>query len=456
MKILNKIVCIIAFMSIAYYIIRLGYYGDGITVGLSADSAYYLSEAKALMNGHGLNYMYMHHGNGVFTAWPIGYPISIGLIAKIISINVIIASKIVNIISIAVIIIALYKRNKTVGILSLFNYGFLECSKYTWSETAFFGILLLFCFKLNNIIKDDVKKSEYIELFIYGISAFLFRYIGIVCIIFEIMALGIKKFKNKALIKVIIADTTCCLSYLLIFRQKRYIVFNEKYKDLALNLLDALSKEYINIIGLILAIIIIIYLLKKYKINANNLFIMYGLIYYGVIILYRFTHTFDKFNYRLLMPGTTLILIGVLSYINKLKALIIILAIYNLVICFNCNKVTEINIDKYRNKNISLFLDLNSYETIMAFIEIENPVYRYSSYINDSQTVSSFREFNEILNNNKIELYAPLTDIKKYKYTGNDTLGDNSSNDIEYNKIKNYFVNIESDEEFVRLRKANE
>ncbi|WP_153304248.1 glycosyltransferase family 39 protein [Desulfovermiculus halophilus] len=148
---------------------------------LSPDSTNYLSVAKNLLNGDG--YVLGHDlRREPFAVWPVGYPTLIFIVAKISNLSVFWASKLTNILLILGILITIrktFRRQSYLYALVLFFSSFICIYSYTWSETLFIFLLLLFCLSIYSLLKTEKPNNfNYILIFLTSISLFMSRYIG--------------------------------------------------------------------------------------------------------------------------------------------------------------------------------------------------------------------------------------------------------------------------------------
>ncbi len=110
------------------------------------DSQYYLESAKNILEGHSYTIREENgfHWNGTF---PAGYSLAIALVSFCAKINVLWASKIVNIVATGIWFFFLnlwFGRNKSVLIGCILLLGsFLKLWPHTWSEPLF--LVILFC-----------------------------------------------------------------------------------------------------------------------------------------------------------------------------------------------------------------------------------------------------------------------------------------------------------------------
>lgn len=173
-----KLWCIFLLMT-SSILLKAIYHQDGY---LTPDSMNYLRLAQNMLDGNGLFVTDLLEGEKrkLFAIWPAGYSFLIFLVAKITFLNVFWASKVLNILTIALIFLLLKKLFKQ----KAFAYGaiflispFAELFSYTWSETVFMFGLIWFTLSIFNF---HVNKDHLSLLTITAAALLLFltRYIG--------------------------------------------------------------------------------------------------------------------------------------------------------------------------------------------------------------------------------------------------------------------------------------
>lgn len=353
-----------------YYIITI--FDCAYIKGIFAtpDSVGYLREAEALRNGYGFNFNGMAGGDGWFASWPIGYPALIALFSMIINVhNIYLCSKIVSILMMGFVLILLYvkyREDSWLLAVLLLNRNLVAIYWFTWSETAFFPVLILYIIILSNIIESEkTLLRDYIFLSFVMILAFLFRYFGIILVLFSglcWLALHVYNTKEKSndyrdlYIKKELIEKEKCLFCSCAFSsilEMIYLIVNrilngratgverrefiDDPKVLRNDLFKAIMNEirtiiplkshveiwdnslfqYIMIITILIGIILTI--IARNKIDNATLFVLFGLFYYIVFIIIRFHSSMDTFGFRFFTPATLMILIGMgLIFIERI------------------------------------------------------------------------------------------------------------------------------------------
>ncbi|WP_069471997.1 hypothetical protein [Candidatus Marithrix sp. Canyon 246] len=350
---------LIIFSMIAIAIFVKSYFNpDGF---LTIDSTGYLALSQNLLDGNGFFVsFYGLTGNDreFFAIWPIGYSSLIYLTAKLTGLSVFWASKVLNIFLIGLILSVfrvLFKHNAYVyGFIFLFASS-IEIFTYTWSETVFIFGLVWFGISIYMFMLEPKKLVLiYISLFVSSLFLFLSRYIGA----FSFGLIGllglyygfVKKDKSKSIILITIASFNIVIMFGYLYHNYLQTGFPtgmpriaapETDGELFVMLLRAIISETIipmNSISKTAMLIfwmqfsVLIYLIVKYRTSIFNVlknsqnnktrklvlvFISIGLVYLFFIILMRWLVQFDTYRARLLAPGSFLLFIAFIVYIEK-------------------------------------------------------------------------------------------------------------------------------------------
>lgn len=315
---------------------------------VSPDSGQYLREAQALLNGNGLR---INQSAGdvasYFAAWPIGYPLTIALVASALNVNTYLASKILSILIIIIIAVLLYKHfHNDAWLYSIIfiNTGFLLIFEYTWSEQIFILGLIWHCFEAHNLLQNEtISNANLIRLGISGYICFLSRYIGAftLCSVLTFIYLHYLLYHRKNIllkgVLIIVLFSSFIFGYL-IFNYLNTGFFTGVSRrpvvdTIALfsNLINAQLKELNGITGGFLAfsplgcavlwliwLICVFVSIKKYKLNImktyGGVFTFVGILYWVFIVFMRFRTQMDAFGSRFLAPSTILLSLGGINY----------------------------------------------------------------------------------------------------------------------------------------------
>lgn len=342
------------------YIIHSAYF---ISLYISPDSSYYMREAESLLSGCGFNVNGAAGVPGYFSAWPIGYPALIALSSAIFGCNVYLASKILTAALICLELFILSRRYRIrawLYALILTNYGIISINRFTWSETAFMPLLLIYALSLSEILRSEYCPAKYyIFLWLSMSGAFMVRYFGVFTVIVSLFAVLILLFfraydsvgKTKAgksrILKLLVTAFSAGLfmaGYLLMNKiVSGYAtgvdraVFTDDIKLLATNLFWSVIGEMknissfisprLNIRGRYIALMSLPFMavsayvivrrfravIREKKFDEASVFLFTGLCYYVIFIAVRFRSSMDPFNYRFWAPASMLILIGLVT-----------------------------------------------------------------------------------------------------------------------------------------------
>jgi hypothetical protein len=325
---------------------------------LSPDSTNYLALAQNLLDGNGFYITSLNQsGKEFFAIWPIGYPFLIYLLAKLTGLSVFWASKVLNIFFIGLILgilKSLFNKNAYLyGLIFLFA-SYIEIFTYTWSETAFIFGLVWFSASIFNFVK---KPNElflisvsllFSSLFLFlsrYIGAFSFGIIGLLGIYFGL----VKKDKSKFIILIAISLFNLLLMSGYLYHnlletgnitgmpripspETNANLFSTLFKASVSELIIHQNDTYFrkNLIFLAQYALIGFFTFKyrgyvfKPKVQESNnklilpfIFGIIGVTYLFFIILMRWAAHFDEFSFRLLAPGSFLIFIAIINYIEN-------------------------------------------------------------------------------------------------------------------------------------------
>lgn len=352
------------FLALVYIFICVGIYSVAYKNGIfiTADSAGYLREAVNMRAGYGFGYDALAGYRSWFANWPILYPFMIFVVMLLSGLDSYISSKIVTAILVLAIIIVLrvrFKKNAWIYSLALFNLGFIKLSYYTWSEIPFILFLMLFAFKLGDIVNKDsdknIKISDYVLLGVYGVLTFLTRYFGIYVwvvvggyvLLYLIKCIRTKEkaYFTKALKLSVTALISGALSCGYLFLNK---IMNgmpsgvsrstwwDDYRTLTVDLFNSLISEIFNVFhidcegalgyfGFIVKVVFVViivgaltfFIIKNLK-NENGLYspsgalIILGGCYYAIFTVIRYFSSMDTFYFRFFEPASFLLTFGVI------------------------------------------------------------------------------------------------------------------------------------------------
>ena len=338
-------------------VVKSYFHPDGY---LSPDSTNYLKLAQNLLEGNGYYvaaYGITGQDRELFAAWPIGYPTLIFIVAKLTGLSVFWASKFLNIIFIGIILGIfrnLFKYNAYVyGLILLFS-AYIEIFSFSWSEAIFIVALVWFTTSVYLFIVNPKRISLlYFSIMAASLLLFLSRYIG--AFSFGLIGLlglyygAIKKDKSKSFILISIAVINMGIMILYLYHNYTETGFSTGVKRIPsletnLHLLYFLLKGMVSemlipiqvmsrngILVFFIQFSIIGLLLWKYRnhilqassttnqklVTLSLVFVMIGLVYLFFIILIGWVRWIGEYDYRHLGPGSFLLFIGLIFYIQQ-------------------------------------------------------------------------------------------------------------------------------------------
>jgi len=396
---------------------------------LSPDSMRYLELSQNLVDGDGFVFRTNDPNSPeikekiYFATWPLGYPSSIYLISKITGVTVFWSSKLLSILIIGLIILLfrLQFQEKAYIYTPIFLFSsFIEIFSFTWSEGLFVFSLVLFSIAIIRLLLHQNNLLLItLTLLLSSLLMFLTRYIGafslIVMGLLGIYLFLIKKNLPRSIIviSITVVNFTIFIAYLYNnYIQTGFITGRQRFVDpepiihyffsslwvliTELNILS-INVGFNGIILLFLQFIIIGFIVFKYKkiifdkknyVNNYNLmspfiFLSIGLIYLFILISIRFLgFQIEPLGFRLLAPGTFLIFIAIIKYIDiRSKKIILNIFINTLFILGMFSWILNVPMKTIKNYN-----NVNYVENINTITK------KYSDISNNSIVVFGDRE----------------------------------------------------------------
>lgn len=340
------VVAATVFVFLSIYILLFSYLNpDGF---LSPDSCHYLAQAKNLLDGMG-----MHSPTGYFAIWPIGYPAIISIVASLSGLSVFLASKIANIIILAVILLSfryIFKEKYYLYAMLLLWGDYSNILRYSWSEVPFILGMIWFSYALFSFMEKPGgnKWLSALNLLLPALLLFFIRYIGAFAIptlfVFLLVLLGRKDIK-KALPLILVISLCGIIEATYLYGNyvhTGYItgIYRPPASESLMQMLRMLASAMIlelnftqatyNVfwtgsLAVQMAIIVKLFstsrvaVIKSHVAAIVNVFksnklIMYfttvALLYLGALIVLRWHSAFDVLRYRLLAPASLLLLIS--------------------------------------------------------------------------------------------------------------------------------------------------
>lgn len=330
------------------------------TTYTSPDSHFYIRVANNLKNGEGLkvpvSYPFDKSTPEAYLAiWPAGYPLLIASVSFLTLTSSLVASKVVNIIFLALIFLLLFSWVKEYAwfpALYFCSFGMLEVFSYTWTEGPFLFFVLYLCFLISGSLNEKAGSYFFLKLAGCLIMLFLLRYAGIVYFFFAggflLYFFYVRKFQlSVQYFLALLFSSIFVIGYFLInYSKTGYLTGGDRFIDktayfiFLTQLLQGLLNEifiirnyyfsgysdYLFLILLLIQLVLMYYLFKNRKLLKGSFFfqshlfqvvIKAGLFYLPCIILLSFLLYFDRFNYRLLAPFSMPFFLGLLLMITR-------------------------------------------------------------------------------------------------------------------------------------------
>ncbi|MFC2947537.1 ArnT family glycosyltransferase [Virgibacillus sediminis] len=333
----------------SYILIKAKYHPSGY---VSSDSAHYLQMAANLLEGNGMTTVDMVPGMSTyFATWPIGYPVLIAIASLISGLNVFWASKLMNIILVGLCLLVLrnlfQEKAGTAGLV-LFAGSFTGIFAYTWSEVPFLFGLLWLIYGLVRFVGTNHRRYA-VHLLFAAIFLFFMRYIGLIGAgmigLLGFYYLYRREWQNMWLcwvtgtLPILIAGGYLLINYINaglptgMERVPRWESAGEFFTMLwegilaELNYLSLWNDEFLWVSIAVLVIGGLMFLRGRefkrlFTLPASSLvlpgmFLFGAIVYYAAIIYMRWTAHFDPFNFRLLGPGTLMLMLAIIAWASQ-------------------------------------------------------------------------------------------------------------------------------------------
>lgn len=147
------------------------------------DSQYYLESAHNILSGEG--YSIFQNKQYIWNStFPPGYPLAIAMVSFLTQTNVLIASKLVNLIASAIWIICLKRwfgdHKATIIACVLLIGSFVKLWAHSWSEPLFLVVLFCWTYHFSQLdTGENLQKRIMLNVFSLGLLLILTRYAGI-------------------------------------------------------------------------------------------------------------------------------------------------------------------------------------------------------------------------------------------------------------------------------------
>jgi hypothetical protein len=447
---------------------------------LSPDSTYYLRLSKNLLLNEGFKIADYQSpdGKSFFAIWPVGYPVLIFIVSKLTGLGVVWASKALNLLLIAAILLLfkyIFKETAHWAGLIFFIDANVLIFSFTWSEGPFIFFLICISFSLYKCVESNGRIIWLTGLFLSGIALFMMRYIGLISIgIIGLTAL-VNLFRRKWLLStklLLIASLQLIFAGLYLYHNKVASGYftgmsrdlpRESNLELLNQLLSALKEEFILIksgipvllsMGLLLLLGIYLYRTRKKGYHDEKTgglwkyFLLTGVLYLAAIVVIRWFNNLDPINFRFLAPGTFLIILSLACYLKgkpKVKVMNHTMLYLVILATLTIHYIpSSIAVFKYITTGKNYFRNPNYIENTRVILEKYKEVEPYSIVIFGSDHLRYLRE-----NVIPTEIY------EKYPL-------DNYVNFFTQKKDWNVYVNITNDlnpeithESFIRFMQTN-
>ena len=320
---------------------------NGYTTG---DSLAYLEQANEIKQSWDAgNYSIEKNG---FITWPLGYPTLIAMTSQTLRISPLVASKIVNLIFLAMtfVLFAYWFKDKAwFPALFFFSYGSLEIYSHTWSEAPFLFFLFFLVYWVQKESEGTTPRLLFLYLFLGLSGLFLLRYVGIIYLIpiglLATLRLYQRRFDAFRHYTVALLLSATMIGFYMAhnlqstgfyfdpeasnFTPDPVFIFLQKLSiglanELTLARNHFYTVDYLYWVFLALEVTLFLWLLKYRKLIKRPLIrfqsdiaICFGLFYLIAIIVLSRLVAFDDFDYRILAPFSFLVLISLFHALRQ-------------------------------------------------------------------------------------------------------------------------------------------
>lgn len=319
-------------------------WGEGclVTCGLSPDGVSYLRMAEAAAQGYLFNPNGVSGHSGWFAIWPLGYPWSIALVIKITSLDAFTAARVLaTLISGGILLLFARCARPAFPVLalSLLNLSFCGIFRLAYSEQPYIFVLMLLCFVLSR--KDGNRKSVVLAIAGLSVAAFLFRYVGVFAVCWAMAAVYLAaklQRRNPSMVRAVAYASTAVFVFAGGYLMLNYFMCGsftgghppgmaESFWSLAGRMLIAMLNETQALVFAVCWMTALFFVAGSGMTGGGTarteqadgegcpdgtVFILFGLLCNGTVVTLRFLMPFDTLGLRLLCPGTTLIVLGLL------------------------------------------------------------------------------------------------------------------------------------------------
>lgn len=310
------------------------YYGIWDAVWCSPDTVNYFRMAENIKSGFIMNPDGLAGRNGWFALWPVGYPLLLAGLSKVLSLDVYIASKILGCLIAGGVVVLFWFRFPTVRVfmaLSLLNFAFLKLFRASWSEQVFLLGSVCFGSGVIDCIQHPSRNGFY-RLSGGLLVMFFSRYVALTFLPIAMFSALLCAFRFGVGRRDFMLGTTCvCLcviGYLVMNHFHSVTVVGTRLENTSSNveivrlfLLGVLRESQAFLLPFLFFVLVCLEngFRKVCRCWGRGggagagVWIALGLYYWTVVLLLRFCTYFDGFGFRILYPGTFLIVIGLIS-----------------------------------------------------------------------------------------------------------------------------------------------
>ena len=317
--------------------------GGLLASSYTADSVRYMRMAENIKAGHLMNPNGIVGSDGWFAIWPIGYPTVLAAISMLTGLEVFWASKLISVLCTMGLLFLFWKRGGAAFpllALGLVNLAYLKISRSSLSEPLFMLVLVAIGFVAADISErqrcDGFDWHSFFMLWLLFVGLFLVRYVGFFAPVWIGAALLLGRCRRSVIKTISFAGAAAWVvdgAYWLM--NKTMCGFVSGYgrslpKETGRELLQmviAAEMHELQAYGILWFLAICLWFViwrnrtqsqdSNGKGFSGRIFIVAGLLYHATVVFMRCRQSFDPLGFRLLYPGTLMIVVGIVLWMTQ-------------------------------------------------------------------------------------------------------------------------------------------
>ena len=345
MKPLNNILITLVVLVVVMYVAVFD--GAVYSSSYTADSVRYMRMAENIKAGHLMNPDGIAGGEGWFAIWPIGYPVVVAATSAVTGLDGFWASKVISILCAFVMLIIFWRRGKDAFPLlafSIVNLAYLKITRSTLSEPLFMVLLVAIGFVVEGIVtttkEGGIDWRRATALWGLFVAVFLVRYVGFFVPAWVVVAVLLCRVERGALGTVAAAVVGAWIFDVSYWMMNKVMCgYVSGYgralpKETGMELIRMVASAELHELQAYVILAILVACLwfvgsrsiPRREIDRHDLFaahkgwigfVIIGVQYHAALVFMRCRQSFDVLGFRLLYPGTLMIVIGLVLLLTQ-------------------------------------------------------------------------------------------------------------------------------------------